>query len=69
MVELLSSLSGFVLFFFTILSDEKVEEACANEWVGDGKGGTPIWATDMCSKAAAFVQGCFDSIAMNKHSC
>lgn len=30
------------------LSDEKVEEACADGWLGDGKGGMLIWDTAKC---------------------
>lgn len=30
------------------LSDEKVEEACADGWLGDGKGGTLMSATAKC---------------------
>lgn len=50
MAELLSASSEWVYpVMITTLSDEQVEEAGANWWLGDRKGGTPAWATARCS--------------------
>lgn len=64
-MELLNASSEWVCpLMITTLSDEPVEEACADWWLGDRKGGTPAWAIAMYSTVAAFAQRCSNSVAI-----